>query len=139
MAMAPVVRICAVVAALLVVAGFTMFAIDQFYEGSQNQVYKVRGDAMRAQASSEIDQPSPATEAERIRERVHTPARELVDDANDLLLAPFAGIIESKDPWGPRMVSGALALLLFGLGGMIVANALPRHRREVKDWRQATS
>ena len=138
-AMAPLVRICAVTAALLVLASFTLFAIDQLYEGSENQSLAVKGNALRAKATGMIDQPAPSAAVERVRESAHSSARELIDDANDVLLAPFASIVESTDPWPPRMVSGVLALLLFGLGGMLVANALPRRHHEAADWREATS
>ena len=138
-AMAPLVRICAVTAALLVLAGFTLFAIDQLYEGSENQSLALKGNALRAQTSGMIDQPAPPAAIERIRERANSPARELIDDANDVLLSPFASIVESTDPWPPRMVSGGLALLLFGLGGMFIANALPRRHNKATDWREATT
>ncbi len=138
-AMAPLVRICAVTAALLVLASFTLFAIDQLYEGSENQSLALKGNALRAQTSGMIDQPAPPAAIERIRERANSPARELIDDANDVLLSPFASIVESTDPWPPRMVSGGLALLLFGLGGMFIANALPRRHHDATDWREATT
>ena len=137
--MAAIVRICAVIAALLVAASFALFAIDQLYEGSQRQSLAVKGNVNRAAARGWIDQPAPPPAVEKAREQAHSPGREAIDDANDVLLAPFASIVESDDPWPPRMVSGALALFLFGLGGMLIANALPRRHGEVTDWREATS
>jgi len=137
--MASVVRFLAVASALLVLASFTLFATDQLYEGSENQTLAVKGNPLRAEATGMIDQPAPSPAVERLREGAHSSVRELIDDANDVLLAPFASIVASADPWPPRMISGTLALLLFGLGGMFIANALPRRRRQSADWREATS
>jgi len=137
--MATAVRICAVTASLLLIASFALFGIDQAQEGSDGQIRAVSGDAVPPRSPGPIDQPSPSAPVEQVRERVHTSARELIDDANDVLVAPFASIVTSRDPWPPRMVSGGLALLLFGLGGMLLANVLPRPRHEVTDWREATS
>ena len=137
--MATVVRICAVTASLLLIASFALFGIDQAQEGSDTQIRAVSGAGVPARSPGPIDQPSPSAPVEQVRERVHTSARELIDDANDVLVAPFASIVTSRDPWPPRMVSGGLALLLFGLGGMLLANVLPRPRHEVTDWREATS
>jgi hypothetical protein len=137
--MAMTVRICAVTAAVLLIASFAMFAIDQLQEGSATQVSAVDKRAALPVSEGPLDQPSPSAAVERAREAAHSTAREVLDDANDLLVSPFAGIVTSRDPWGPRMVSGGLALLLFGLGGMLLANVLPQPRHKVGDWREATS
>ncbi len=139
MAMATFVRICAVTAGLLLLASFATFAIDQTQKGSDGQLRKVKHDAVAPASPGPIDQPSPAAPVEQVRERVHTQVREMIDDANDVLVSPFAGIVTSRDPWGPRIVSGGLAFLLFGVGGTLLANALPRPRHKVADWREATS
>jgi hypothetical protein len=136
--MAAVVRICAVTAAVLLIVSFAMFAIDQLQEGSDTQVSAVNKSAL-PKSQGMIDQPAPSAAVERVREGVHTNAREVLDDANDVLVSPFAGIVRSHDPWGPRIVSGGLALLLFGLGGMLLANVLPGPRHTVGDWREPVS
>ena len=139
MAMAMAIRICAVTAALLVLASFGMFAVDELYEGSENQVYSIKGNSIRAKSQGMIDHPSPAAPVERLREKSRSAPRELIDDANDVLLAPFANLVESRDPWPSRVVSGLLAVLIFGLGGLLLANVFPHPRHKVTDWREATS
>jgi hypothetical protein len=54
-------------------------------------------------------------------------------------VSPFTGLIDSSNLWIERVVPGALALLLYGLGGMLLANALPKPQRRTKDWREATN
>jgi hypothetical protein len=127
--MALLLRIAASVAALLVIVGFFAFAADETGKASEDQIRKVER-AMEA--------PTPTSSQEALREREHGPVREFIDDANDLLLSPFTGLIDSEDVWVQRLVPGALALLLYGLGGALLANALPKPKRDSRDWRTAT-
>jgi hypothetical protein len=127
--MALLLRIAASVAALLVIVGFFAFAADETGKASEDQIRKVER-AMEA--------PTPTSSQESLREREHGPVREFIDDANDLLLSPFTGLIDSEDVWVQRLVPGALALLLYGLGGALLANALPKPKRDSRDWRTAT-
>jgi hypothetical protein len=128
-AMGRLIRIVAVVACLIIVVGFMAFASDEANKGSQKQVDKI-GEAM--------DAPAPAATAERARERQHGEVREKIDDANDLLLSPFTGVVSSKDPWVNRLIPTVLALLAYGLGLTLVANFLPSRTRTGGDWRAAT-
>ena len=121
--MATLLRIVAVVASVVILVGLMAFAADEAERGSAAQVESI----------------DPSAGAERKREGRSEPVREVIDDANDVLVSPFAGIVTSRDPWGPRIVSGGLAFLLFGVGGTLLANALPRPRHKVADWREATS
>jgi len=135
--MASLVRILAVTAAAIVALSFVFFAVDQLTEGSENQVRSVRGDDGRARSDALIDSPDPAPRIERLRERQHSDVRELVDDGNDVLLSPFAGIVETENSWVARLVPGAIGLLLYGLLGLMLANVLPGPKHEVRDWREA--
>jgi len=137
--MGSVVRICAVAAAALVALSFAFFAVDQLTEGSENQVRAVRGDNQRAPSQAQIDKPAPDPAVERIRETQHSRVREYVDDANDILLSPFTGLVDTEKIWSQRVIPGLLALLLYGLGGTILANAMPKPNRQVGDWRESTS
>ena len=74
---------------------------------------------------------------ERVREKENSSARELVDDGNDVLASPFTGLVESNGVWVQRLVPAALGLLLFGLGGLMLANWIPERRAEHTDWREA--
>jgi hypothetical protein len=130
-AMAALLRIVAVVACAIVAVGFIAFASDQATEGSSKQVQRIE---------NAMDEPAPAANVEQTREKRHGKVRELFDDANDVLLKPFAGVVESNDAWVQRSVPTALALLAYGLGLTLLANVLPRPRSRSTggDWRTAT-
>jgi hypothetical protein len=134
--MGSLVRLCAVTASTLVALSLVLFAIDQSSNSSDNQVRMAVGQA-QVQSQSDIDRPNPDPAAERIRERQHGDTREYIDDANDVLVAPFTGIMHSNSVWAQRLVPAALGLLLYGLGGLLLANWLPASRPEAQDWRTA--
>lgn len=136
--MGPLIRICAVTAAALVALSFAFFAIDQLTEGSENQVRTLRNDKQRAPSQAAIDKPAPEPAVERIRESQHSSVREYVDDANDILLSPFTGLVDSDHVWAQRGIPGLIGLLLYGLGGTLLANAIPRPDRKLGDWREST-
>ncbi len=105
----------AVLASLVVVAGWALFAIDEARSASDRTITEIEG---RRAARS----PDPSTEQERARERAHSGAREVVDDANDVLLSPFAPVFEeASGRWLRRTGPAALALLIYGLGGGFLA------------------
>ena len=93
-------------ACVLVIIGFVAFAYDQ--------IWIVSDQAQKQIANTALADPSPA--AERAREREHTKVRETIDDANDVLLKPFAGIDTTTKPWLSRLVPTLLALLVYGFG-----------------------
>jgi hypothetical protein len=126
--MATLLRVIAVAASLLVVLGFAAFASDQASEASKTQVQAL---------GQELDDPAPQPATERERERRHGSVREVIDDANDVLLAPFAGLVDAHNAWVRRLVPTVLALLVYGLLLALVANFLPRPARPARDWRQA--
>ena len=136
--MGALIRICAVTAASLVALSFVFFAVDQLTEGSENQVRALRADGQRAPSQAAIDQPAPEPAVERIRESQHSSVREYVDDANDILLSPFTGFVDSDQVWAQRVIPGLIGLLLYGLGGTLLANAMPRPDRKLGDWREST-
>src|SRR4051812_48286749 len=126
-AMAGLLRIVAALSCAVVVLGFLAFANDEASKGSDQQVQQIQRD---------MNDPAPAGDAERAREKKHGQARELIDDANDFLLKPFAGVTHSKDAWVERIVPTVLALLAYGLGLTLLANFLPRRREKpAGDWR----
>ena len=63
--------------------------------------------------------------------------REVVDDANDVLLAPFVDLIDSDSAWVNHGVPTLLALLLYGVGLGFLANMMPKPRAHGSDWRAA--
>ena len=119
-------RWAGIAACALVLIGFAAFAAEEADRGSKGQVAKVDG------ASSA---PAPTERGERAREKRHGSLREAVDDANDVLLSPFSEVTGSSNVWVRRLVPTALALLVYGLGLLMLANYLPKRRRPGTDWR----
>jgi hypothetical protein len=127
--MAGLLRIVAALSCAVVLIGFLAFVNDEASAGSSRQVQQVQ---------QAMDDPAPAAGAERQREKKHGQARELIDDANDVLLAPFSGVVGSSDVWVKRIVPSVLAFLAYGLGLTLLANFLPRRRPAATgDWRTA--
>jgi hypothetical protein len=131
-------RLCAIVAASVVALSFLLFAINQTSEGSKTQVRAVASDSTPP-PQIDVDRPSPSPEAEKVREAQHSSVREKIDDANDVLVRPFAGLIDTNSVWAQRIIPTVLGLLLYGLGGLMLANFLPESREEAKDWREVPS
>jgi hypothetical protein len=129
------IRLVAIVTSLIVLLGFAFFAVDELNRGSQNQQNaldnELRGDGDDPAPVA----PSPAEETQR--ERANSGVRELVDDANDVLLAPFSSLADSNNAWVNHGVPTLLALLLYGLGLGLLANMLPKQREHGADWRTA--
>jgi hypothetical protein len=128
MAMAPLVRLAAILASGCLLIGLIVFVVEQAGEGSDAQVQKLEQD---------LGKPELSANEERVRERRHGAMREGIDDVNDVLMRPFTGIVESNDIWVQRLVPGLLALLVFGLGLGLLANYLPKPRGPSGDWRTA--
>jgi hypothetical protein len=105
-----VLRLAAIACSLLVIAGWGWFVIDETGTASANTQAEIAGQqASRA--------PSPDPDQERDREKVNSSLHEVVDDANDVLLKPFASITENNDSkWVRRSVPALLALILYGFG-----------------------
>jgi hypothetical protein len=98
-------RVAAIVLSLLVVAGFMLFALDDLRRASNESRARITG--------VEASDPTPA--AEQAREARNGRLRELVDDANDVLLRPFAGVAAgASSRWVRHGVPALLALLVYG-------------------------
>jgi hypothetical protein len=98
-------RILAIVLSLLVTAGFALFAIDDFARASNESRDRIAGNA----------RPDPTPRAERQREQRNSKGRELIDDANDILLSPFAGLVTNDHSrWAQRGIPALLGLLVYG-------------------------
>ena len=105
-----ILRTASVVACLLVVAGWALFAIDETKSASD----LTRNELSGRRATQVAD---PAPDQERAREAAHSKPREAIDDANDVLLKPFAGVADSSaSKWVRRSVPAGLALLVYGVG-----------------------
>jgi hypothetical protein len=135
-AMGALLRWIAIITCAFVALGFVAFAVDEIDRGSKNQQNALDRE-LNAGDGSSIGDPSPTPGQERLREREHGTVREAIDDVNDVLLAPFASLIESDNAWVEHGVPTLLALLLYGVLLGTLANMLPRQRAHGKDWRAA--
>jgi hypothetical protein len=114
-----ILRWASTLACAILLISFGLFAIEQAKGGTKQQENKVQG----------VNQPSPSPQNERQRERMHGKVRELIDDADDVLVAPFSGVVNSGSIWAKRGVTTLLGLLIYGLLARILIGYLPGPRR----------
>ena len=133
--MGSIVRLVAILASGIVLLGFAFFAVDEMDRGSKTQQNLLDREVKGAQYDPAPIAPTPGEEA--AREKVNGTIHEVVDDANDVLLGPFTGIVDSSDRWVTHGVPTLLALLLYGLCLGTLANMLPKERESGRDWRTA--
>ncbi len=109
-------RLASVVASLVVVFSFAAFAIDEARSGSRSSRAGIAGTTFTAVTDpSGFADPSPAQE--RVREADHGAAREALDDADDVLLAPVAFVTQDNpSAWMRRSIPALLALAVYGFG-----------------------
>jgi hypothetical protein len=108
--LASILRAVSLVASAIVVLSFVLFVLDETRAASQRTSAEVAGLKAARTADPDPDQ-------ERARERVHSSGRELVDDADDILLAPFAWAApDTTDKWALRGVPALVALVVYGFG-----------------------
>lgn len=103
-------RTASIVASVIVLLSFALFALDETRDAAKESAAAVAG--LEATRSSE-----PSASEERARERAHSATREHIDDADDVLVKPFAFVANSSDSsWVRRGVPTLLALLVYGFG-----------------------
>ena len=121
-------RYLAIALSLIIAIGFTLFALEDIGRASQQSEHRIAGYTAA--------NPSPAGERERARR--HRQVRETIDDVNDVLLSPFAGITANETSrWARRGVPALLGLLVYGFGLGVLANFLPKAKSATGDWRTA--
>ncbi|CAA9477580.1 MAG: hypothetical protein AVDCRST_MAG67-631 [uncultured Solirubrobacteraceae bacterium] len=99
-------RFLAIALSLIVACGFILFAVADIDRASDASRNRITGDPRAAD-------PTPA--GERERERRNGAVREAIDDANDVLLRPFAAVSANADSrWVRRGVPALLGLLVYG-------------------------
>jgi hypothetical protein len=131
--MGSLVRLIAIATSGLVLLGFAYFATDEMSRGSQNQQNALASELAGSAEPAPVA-PSPDEEAER--EALNGTFREGVEDANDVLLGPFADLVDGADNrWVTHGVPAIMGLLLYGLGLGTLANMLPKYREHGADWR----
>jgi len=103
-------RWTAITCSAVVFFSWGMFVIDQTRAASNHTTEEIAG-----HHASQTADPSP--EQERAREQLHSTPREALDDANDVLISPFASIgSASPSRWVRRSVPMMVAVLLYGFG-----------------------
>ena len=103
-------RTAAMVASACLLLSFLLFALDETSTAS-----KRTQDAIAGRSASRTTDPSP--QQERARERAHSLPREVVDDVNDVLIAPFSWAEpDGGDRWARRGVPLLVALVVYGFG-----------------------
>lgn len=117
-------RIASLAATAVLVLSFALFAIDESKASSSETVQTLEGSDPVSLDGTAVAAPT-TDEGERAREAKNGEFRELVDDANDYLVDPFEGVVESSDSWVQRGIPALLALLVFGLGLRILAGYMP--------------
>lgn len=116
------IRLVALAACAIVGLGTLFFVAEQVGEASDNTVVAITDEGKRREGGN-VNTPSPDRATELRREADHGGFRELVDDGNDILLAPFASVVNSDNIWAQRGVAIVLALLVYGGFGLFVARA----------------
>src|SRR3954447_2991659 len=97
--MGSLIRLIAIVCSGLVLLGFAYFATDEMSRGSQTQ-HNALGAELGGEAGPAPVAPSPSQGARG--GRVNGRFREAVEDANDVLIGPFASLVDGS---GSRWVT----------------------------------
>src|SRR5262245_57799653 len=119
-AMGSFIRLVGIVCSALVLLAFAFFATDEMGRGSQNQQNALNSELT---STKELPPVAPSPEQEAIRERSNGTFREAVEDANDILVGPFAGLVESAgNTWVKHGVPELLGVLLYGFCQCILGN-----------------
>jgi hypothetical protein len=133
--MGSLIRLAAIGTSIVVLLGFAFFAAGEMDKGSKTQQTALGDEA--GPPARDVSAVAPTADGEAAREQQHGGPRELIDDANDVLLAPFADLVDSDSPWVDHGVPALVALLLYGVGLGLLANMLPQERTHGEDWRAA--
>jgi hypothetical protein len=122
-----VLRLLSILCIGAIVLSFAAFASDEAGDGSEETVARIGyADAGQAAAlpTETLNQPSPPPRVERVREKEHAGWREAIDDVNDVVTNPFTTLAADGSIWAQRIVTGLLALALFGFGLSFVARVV---------------
>ena len=103
-------RYLAITLGAIIALSFFLFAWEQTRKASDATSAAIAAGTAAAQVA-------PSHTQEQAREAAHTAAREAIDDANDVLTAPFANLVSNfESGWAKRGVSAFLAFLLWCVG-----------------------
>jgi hypothetical protein len=133
--LARLVRIASIVAVLFNVAGLLGFLTDEVRNGSEVSATRIQLPGQDGQPQTvviDISEPDPSPAVEAVRENEHTSAREFIDDVGDVLMAPFSWIADGSQAWVQRLLYSALALLIYGFLGQMLADFMLRESAGTK-------
>lgn len=103
-------RIAAIGCSVVIGLSWGLFALSETRSASEQSASIVAGKEAATRVDLDPDE-------ERAREEAHSTTREYIDDANDVLLAPFATVSSgSGDKWVRRTVPALIGLIVFGFG-----------------------
>ena len=123
-----VIRIASIVAVVFIVAGLIGFLTDVVRDTSISQATRIPdpGSGRVVTTTSDLTEPNPPPSIEKLRQDNHTSARESIDDVGDVLMSPFGFLINGSRPWVKRLLYSALALILYGVFGQMLADLMRR-------------
>jgi hypothetical protein len=135
-ALARLIRLCSIVAVILIFAGLIGLLTDEVHDTSKVQATRIQdpGTGQTVEQTIDIEAPNPPAAVERTREDEHSKGRELIDDTGDVLMGPFTGLIPSRDGAVRKLLYSGITLLLYGLLLQMLADFL---RREADGQRRA--
>lgn len=122
-------RLAAIAATVLVLAGLVGFLTDEVRASSDDSATRITfalDNGQTATRTVDIAQPNPSAAVEQLREQRHSSTRESIDDAGDVLLGPFSWVAPDSAAWVRRVLYSGLALLLYGVAAMVLADRLRR-------------
>ena len=104
-------RYLAIFTSAVVVLSFGLFAIDETREASATTRVEIADSG-----SPDRDTDAQAT-ADAVAHRKHSEIRRAIDDVNEQITSPFAGLVNAdQSRWVQKTVPALLALLVFGVG-----------------------
>src|SRR4051794_17579774 len=122
------VRIASVVAVAFILAGLIGFLTDEVRNTSIQQATRIPdpGSGRVVTSISDLTEPNPPARIEGLRQQNHTKGREFIDDAGDILMAPFGFLINGSQAWVKRLLYSVLALILYGFLAQMLADLIRR-------------
>jgi hypothetical protein len=116
------------IAIVLILAGLVGFLTDEVRGSSKVSAtrFTTFNEVTGKAKVVDITEPDPTPVVERAREAQHTDAREVIDDIGDAMMHPFAWVAGGSEAWVQRLLQSAIALLLYGFLGMLLADRLRR-------------
>lgn len=109
------IRVVSKAVCIVLIASFSMFVIDELSSASSQQMAAVNG-TQQAQVARDVHGREINPEQSKLRAKV--------DKANDQLTGTAEQLVAGQDPWVMRGFAFLIGMLLFGLGGHFIANAI---------------